>query len=197
MKFQLLGMKECRLLNSNQNLRQGKPKDLVEAVKQAVTIELALHDPSLSTSGKNSTPDPYAMDIDATRTGNGKTRDEFLKRMRGRCFGCGSADHVKGNCSWKGESCRYCGRAGHLEQVCQDKFMGLERNRGNSQRNPRQQVAASFGTWSLFDDSPPSATPPPAIPNANVDFLAQINAMKEAMAQQNTILAAFMKQKDF
>jgi hypothetical protein len=139
------------------------------------------------------------MDIDATRMGNGKTRDKFLKRMRGRCFSCGSADHVKSNCNWKGESCCYCGRAGHLERVCQDKFMGLEQNRGNSQRNPRQWVAASSGTWSLFDDNPPSATPspPPAINNANVDFLAQINAMKEAMAQQNTILAVFMKRKDF
>jgi hypothetical protein len=117
------------------NLGQGKPKNLAEAVKRACMIELALHDPSLSSSGKSSASDPYAMDIDTTRTGNGKTRDEFLKRMRGRCFGCGSADHVKGNCNWKGESCRYCGRAGHLERVCQDKFMGLERNRVNATLN--------------------------------------------------------------
>ena len=33
--------------------------------------------------------DPNAMDIDASK-GNGKTRNDFLKAMQGRCFGCGS-----------------------------------------------------------------------------------------------------------
>jgi hypothetical protein len=188
------------------NLGQGKPKDLSEAVKRACTIELAIHDPTLSNSGRGSAPDPYAMDIDATRTGNGKSREEFLQRMRGRCFGCGSADHIKSNCNWKTEKCRYCARSGHIEKVCQDKFMGTERNRGNNPRRGNvQRVAASqdSGSWSLFDDTlsartpkPPPSTPSSSVNTSGADLMAQINALKEAMTQQNSIFATLMKPKE-
>jgi Retrotransposon gag protein len=192
-------------------LGQGKAKTLEEAVTRACTVDTALHDPSLhfptSKTTSSTAADPYAMDIDATRTGNGNTRESFLQKMRGRCFGCGSSDHIKGACNWKNESCRYCMRQGHVERVCQDKFMGLERNRGSRQRRgPPQKVAATSEPFSLFPNetinaSSSSSPPPPApIPPANTstDLSAQLNAMKEALAQQNAVLAAFMsKPKDF
>ncbi|KAK7448504.1 hypothetical protein VKT23_013765 [Stygiomarasmius scandens] len=86
----------------NINIAQGKPKSLSDAVSRACTIELALHDPSLNIR-TSAVSDPMAMDIDANRVGNGgrgggnwngKTRDDFLKEMRGRCFGCRSPNHV-------------------------------------------------------------------------------------------------------
>jgi Retrotransposon gag protein len=193
------------------DLGQGKAKTLEEAVTRACTVDTALHDPSLHLPSQkhynSTTTDPNAMDIDATRMGNGNTRESFLQKMRGRCFGCGSADHIKGACNWKNESCRYCTRQGHVERVCQDKFMGLERNRGSRQRRgPPQKVAATSEPFSLFPSeavnasSNPNPTAPPPIPSAttSTDLSAQLAAMKEAVTQQNAVLAAFMsKQKDF
>ena len=63
--------------------------------------------------------EPAAMDVDATRT-----RDEFLRRMRGKCFGCGSTVHTKKEGSHDRDLCAYCKRVGHREIVCMDKFMG-------------------------------------------------------------------------
>ena len=82
-----------------------------------------------------STADPYAMDISAMRNGNGKTREEFISRMRGRCYSCRAQTHEKRNCPHKETTCQYCSHKGHLEAVCQDRFMGLERNRGKKQSN--------------------------------------------------------------
>jgi hypothetical protein len=153
-----------------------------------------------------STPDPYAMDIDATRTnstnsGNGKTRDEFLKLMRNRCFCCGASGHMKYQCSHKDSTCNYCARKGHLDRVCQDKFLGLEKNRGK--RSQGQRIAATTGNdfFTLFPNEPstlPSFTPNNSIagPSTVSDPTAQLNALQSAMAQQAAILASFMK-KDF
>ena len=204
----------CNGLNSNIRLHmisielgQGKAKSLAEAINRACTIELAIHSPTFA-GGNFRSSDPNAMDIDATRTGgNGKTRDDFLLKMKGHCFGCGSPDHVKGNCSWKNEKGRYCGRTGHVERVCQDKYMGVEKGRGNRTRRgggrAGQQVAATT-PWSLFDEDPTpgpgpnttiaastSQTPPS---NSNPDF----SAFRDAIAEQNKILAAILqKQEDF
>ena len=63
--------------------------------------------------------DPNAMELDATCT-----REEFLRRMRGRCFGCGSTVHARKDGNHDRDLCGYCKRAGHREVVCMDKFMG-------------------------------------------------------------------------
>ncbi|KAJ3735581.1 hypothetical protein DFJ43DRAFT_1058411, partial [Lentinula guzmanii] len=107
-----------------------------------------LHDPTMTgrNLGTSHTPSPpsnsYAMDVDATHT-SGNSRESFVVQMRGRCYGCGAQNHEKKNCSYKDTVCRYCGRRGHLESVCQDKFMGLERGRGKRSQPRRQQVSAS------------------------------------------------------
>jgi hypothetical protein len=41
--------------------------------------------------------DPYAMEIDATCGPSGHTREDFVKQMKGRCFGCGTRGHIKAN----------------------------------------------------------------------------------------------------
>ncbi|GAW08190.1 gag protein [Lentinula edodes] len=81
------------------NIGQGVARTLKEAITQAVSVDVYLHDPTLT--GQNLGPtrshatpaDPHSMDINATHTSNGNTREAFLARMRGRCFGCGAQGH--------------------------------------------------------------------------------------------------------
>ena len=72
------------------NMAQGLALTLDDAIKQAISIDTYLRNPTLndrhyshtSTSAPSqSTADPYAMDISATRNGNGKTREEFISQM--------------------------------------------------------------------------------------------------------------------
>ncbi|VDC06529.1 unnamed protein product [Peniophora sp. CBMAI 1063] len=83
-------------------------------------------------SGSQSADYGEAMDIDALRQGSKKNRFDFIKWMKGRCFGCGSQDHNKSDCTRirSGAACGYCGRIGHFQDVCQDKYLGLDRGRG-------------------------------------------------------------------
>ncbi|KAI3998249.1 hypothetical protein K525DRAFT_214898 [Schizophyllum commune Loenen D] len=116
------------------------------------------------------------MDIDAARAapaprtaGNGRSRADFVAALRGRCFGCGATGHNKADCTEsRNSTCRYCARRGHSDRVCQDRFMGLERNRG-AQRPAR--VAATVGApFSLFSED---GTAPPAMPVAPAAAPAQ------------------------
>ena len=75
--------------------------------------------------------------------------------------------------------------------------MGLEKNRGAGKTGGGAQVAATSTEvpFSLFNDTPPVAGPSTTRVN---DSTNEIQALKEAMAQQTAILAAFMKEcKDF
>ncbi|KAG2011156.1 hypothetical protein CC2G_011305 [Coprinopsis cinerea AmutBmut pab1-1] len=129
--------------------------------------------------------DPYAMDIDATRTGpNGRSREEYLQAMRGRCFGCGSTAHVKKDGNHGSLRCNYCHRMGHSEKVCQDRFMGYPPGRGPTVQR-RRIAATSEATFSLFDDSPtPTATiaavtpAPPAATSSSVSLADLLVAQK-------------------
>ena len=150
------------------------------------------------------------MDIDATRAGNGgggrgggnwngKSRDDFLWEIRGRCFSCGSPNHIRGNCNMKNKKCRYCARTRHVERVCQDRYMGLEKNRGAGKTGGGgARISANTETpFSLFNNTAPTAGPSQSSACIN-DSTNEIQALKEAMAQQTAILAAFMKErKDF
>ena len=80
-----------------------------------------------------SSSDPNAMDIDALRSGSTRTRAQWLRSMMGKCFNCGSSQHSatdKAKCPAQGKHCSYCGRQGHFEVGCLDKFTGRERQRG-------------------------------------------------------------------
>jgi len=75
--------------------------------------------PPAPTFTTTSAADPNMMNVDATHT-----RDEYLRRMRGRCFGCGSLGHNKKDGNHERDLCRHCKRTGHREAVCMDKFVG-------------------------------------------------------------------------
>ncbi|EJF55435.1 hypothetical protein DICSQDRAFT_73994 [Dichomitus squalens LYAD-421 SS1] len=88
--------------------------------------------------------DPNAMDIDATRT-----REEFNRLMRGKCYGCGSTAHVKKDGGHDRDICGYCRRVGHRETVCMDKFLKKPRSQklAATEEGPEEpQVAASTST---------------------------------------------------
>ena len=98
----------------------------------------------------------------------------------------------------KNEKCRHCARTGHVERVCQDKYMGLEKNRGAGKTGGGARVSANTeALFSLFGNT--ESTPSPSQSSTRVNNSTnEIQALKEAMAQQTAILAAFMKErKDF
>ena len=144
------------------------------------------------------------MDVDATSTGRSGTREEFLRRMRGRCFGCGNSNHNKRDCNCaRNSTCNYCKRKGHLEQVCQDKFMGLSRDRGLSVN--RQWVAATNHyteeNFSLFNDNPNTtiaATSPPALSSPSGSSEGQLSAQLAHLTSLLSGLSAVVnKPQDF
>ena len=96
------------------NMAQGLALTLDNAIKRAISVDTYLRNPTLNdrhyphtstSTPPQSTADPYAMDISAMRNGNGKTREEFISRMRGRCYGCGAQTHEKRNCPHKETTC--------------------------------------------------------------------------------------------
>ena len=84
-----------------------------------------------------------------------------------------------------------------MERICQDKYMGLERNRGAGKTGGGGACvsASTEALFSLFNEAPPRVT----LSSPHDDHSTnEIQALKEAMAQQTAILAAFMKErKDF
>jgi len=133
--------------------------------------------------------DPFAMDIDASRAGpSGRTREDFNKAMRGRCYGCGSKEHVKRNGNHQSSKCGFCQRNGHWESVCQDKFMGLDRNRGLTARSPQRITAIDTTPFTLFPTEPVTtiaATPAPTPYNP----AAEIATLQATIAEQNRLLS--------
>ena len=67
---------------------------------------------------------------------------DWLKFMRGKCFGCGGTDHSKAACTRASPRtlCGYCKRPGHFADVCMDQFMGMDRDRGLRTQNRAQQA---------------------------------------------------------
>ncbi|KAJ4471163.1 hypothetical protein J3R30DRAFT_3801536 [Lentinula aciculospora] len=75
-------------------------------------------------------------------------------------------------------------RRGHLESVCQGKFMGLERGQGKHQQPHCQQLAASSSTpFTLFPNEPiqiAASTPAPITqPPVTPDLSTQIAQLQE------------------
>ena len=131
--------------------------------------------------------DPMAMEIDAScpsPTGpNGRSYEDFVKAMRGKCFGCRGGGHGRKDCTRANSTCSFCGRKGHHDKICRDRFMGFERGRGLAPR--RQRVAASMEEeFSLFPDQ--SDTPRPSTSSSTTTELGQL---QNTMAEQNRILA--------
>jgi hypothetical protein len=93
-----------------------REKKRTGAVPEAVATPTLLVNPVSNT-------EPVAMNVDATRT-----REEFMRQMRGKCFGCGSSAHAKKDGHHEHDLCAYCKRPGHREGVCMDKFLGRPRS---------------------------------------------------------------------
>ncbi|KAG2007370.1 hypothetical protein CC2G_015064 [Coprinopsis cinerea AmutBmut pab1-1] len=177
-----------------------KPKTLQDYCDIVNQNDFTFHGSSTSfltpTTSSRSAParDPYAMDIDATRVGpSGRSREDFLQAMRGRCFGCGSSAHIKKDGNHGSLRCNHCQRLGHSANVCQDKFMGYPPGRGLTQR--RRVAATQEAPFSLFNNSSTatvaSTSSAPALPNFSIaDLLAIQQKQQETLAR----LEQFQKQ---
>ncbi|KIK60371.1 hypothetical protein GYMLUDRAFT_43670, partial [Collybiopsis luxurians FD-317 M1] len=161
------------------NIAQGLAQTLDEAIRRAISV-----DPNHSNTPTHHA-DPYAMDIDANCTSNGNTQDGFIACMHGHCYGL----------------CRYCTCHGHLEAVCQDKFMGLECNCGRHQPPCQQVSATSSVPFTLFPNEPAqvatSAPPPAASTTTTPNLAVQIAQLQELLNHTNAMAPDASHQEDF
>ena len=113
--------------------------------------------------------DPNAMEVDATRT-----REEFNRLMRGKCYGCGSSAHVKKDGGHDREVCNYCRRVGHREVVCMDKYL----------KRPRSQKLAATVEDVEDDQSVASSSSQPTAAGASADVLNKLLDQQRLLAEQ-------------
>ena len=120
------------------------------------------------------------MDVDATCT-----RDEFLRRMRGKCFGCGSTVHTKKDGNHDRDLCAYCRRVGHREVVCMDKFLG--RPKGQKAAATSEVGEVEVGTSEEVSEDSEKET----VAASTMTTLGQLMEQQKALADQ---IAAWRKQ---
>jgi Retrotransposon gag protein len=138
--------------------------------------------PSTATPFAPPPRDTNAMNVDAMRI-----RDDFLRKMKGKCFGCGSAVHTKKDGNHERDLCGYCKRVGHREVVCFDKFAG---------RSKTQKVAAIGEEESVSvettDEESGSSDEKEAIA-ATQATLTQLLEQQKALSEQIVVL----REQDF
>ncbi|KAK1217616.1 hypothetical protein PQX77_019725 [Marasmius sp. AFHP31] len=210
---------EVKKLLVTMDLAQGDPKDLDDLEDRSCRAERALEAEGFSTRKRTET---YTTTISATVPahatqnnpvgGNGKTREDFMRAMRNRCYGCGATDHTKAQGNHGQEQCHHCKRFGHRTSVCQDKFLG--RMPGLGLRPARVARINSAVPFTLFPGetvnigaSPPApiatiaSTVPPAQASTSYtpssDAVARIAALQDSLNQQNAMIQQLMGQKDF
>ena len=91
--------------------------------------------------------------------------------MQGKCYGCGSTNHVKKDGGHDREICNYCRRVGHRELVCMDKFL---------KKTPAQRVAANTEESEPQTAAASTSTPAPD----NTALLAQLLEQQKVLAAQ-------------
>ena len=134
------------------------------------------------TSKSDELPQGEPMDINALSQGQAvRQRQDFQRFISGRCWGCGSVDHIKTSdkCPAKNSFCGYCKRPGHRETVCKDKFLGLERDLGLKPKNSSGQG----GSRSTADKSR-------SVKGAEVGGGDQDEAEEKAANELDTLVAA-------
>ena len=118
--------------------------------------------------------DPAVMDVDATRT-----KEEFLRRMKGKCFGCGSSTHTRKDGNHEREICKFCQRVGHREPVCMDKFLGKPKN---------QKAAATMEEEDPFEEGiseeESDGLEEARVAATNIDTLAQLLEQQKALTEE-------------
>ncbi|KAK1220191.1 hypothetical protein PQX77_017063, partial [Marasmius sp. AFHP31] len=210
---------EVKKLLVTMDLAQGDPKDLDDLEDHSCRAERALEAEGFSTRKRTeittttiSATVPTHANQNNPVGGNGKTREDFMRAMRNRCYGCGVTDHTKAQGNHGQEQCHYCKRLGHRTSVCQDKFLG--RMPGLGLRTARVVRINSAVPFTLFPGetvnigaSPPApaATIASTIPSTqatasytpNSNTVACIAALQDSLNQQNAMIQQLMGQKDF
>ena len=161
-------------------VRQRRAEKEREKRRTGETLEMTVTPTPFLNPSPNT--EPVAMNVDATRT-----RDDFMRQMRGKCFGCGSAAHTKKDGHHERDLCAYCKRPGHREGVCMDKFLG---------RPKSQKVAAVLEEEDLDADMPEGGQ----LGGGEVEETPAARAtLAQLLAQQNTLTEriAEWKEEDF
>jgi hypothetical protein len=122
------------------------------------------------------------MDVDATRT-----REEYLRQMRGRCFGCGSTTHTKKDGNHEREICGYCGRVGHRVVACMDKFLG--RPKGQKTAGTEEEEESDVGSVDELSEESDVAT----VAATTTAALTQLLDQQKELANQ----IAELREQDF
>ena len=150
------------------------------AEKERERRRSAMHAGNNGTPARNPNPnlipigEPVKMDVDATRTKEG-----YMRQMRGRCFGCGSTDHTKQDGNHERDLCKHCMRIGHLEAVCLSKYM----------RQPKSQKAAATSEEEdpfevdLFEEEPEEVEEA-RVAATHPDILTQLLEQQKELAGQ-------------
>jgi hypothetical protein len=118
--------------------------------------------------------DPVKMDVDAMRT-----KEEYLRQMWGRCFGCGSTAHTKKDSNHERDLCKHCMRIGHLKVVCLSKYM----------RQPKGQKAAAMVDEEdpfevdLFEEEPEEVEEA-RVAATHPDILTQLLEQQKVLTEQ-------------
>ncbi|KAK1217371.1 hypothetical protein PQX77_019970 [Marasmius sp. AFHP31] len=211
---------EVKKLLVTMDLAQGDLKDLDNLEDRSCRAERALEAEGFSTQKCTETTTTTTINAtsttNATQTNpvgsNGKTREDFMRAMRNRCYGCGVTDHTKAQGNHGQEQCHHCKHFGHCTSVCQDKFLGHMPGLGlRPARAVRINSAVPFtlfpGETVNIGASPPASTATIAstAPSTQVsasytpssDTVACIAALQDSLNQQNTMIQQLMGQKDF
>ncbi|KAK1218779.1 hypothetical protein PQX77_018515 [Marasmius sp. AFHP31] len=108
---------EVKKLLVTMDLAQGDLKDLDNLEDRSCRAERALEAEGFSTRKRTETTTTTinaTSAAHATQTnpvgGNGKTREDFMRAMCNRCYGCGATDHTKAQGNHSQEQCHHCKR---------------------------------------------------------------------------------------
>ena len=176
-------------------------ESLVEAA-QVLDIHLRQHQAEKKgqtfhqTSSQSCGTESVPMDIDAShqqqggRQGQSTQRkpncSDFLKKMKGKCFGCGSSDHTKEQGNHRSNICNHCKKAGHCSTVCFAKFMDREKVLAMSQTQADSNQGSSSQSTNTTQQAP---LQPQATAKANATSLGTSALQKQIAEMQKQIEA--------
>ncbi|KAK1217600.1 hypothetical protein PQX77_019749 [Marasmius sp. AFHP31] len=162
---------EVKKLLVMMDLAQGEPKDLDDLEDCSCRAERALEAEGFSTWKRTKTTTTTTISATSTTQinpvgGNGKNREDFMRAMRNRCYGCGMTDHTEAQGNHGQEQCHHCKRLGHCTSVCQDKFLG--RMPGLGLRPARVVRINSAVPFTLFSGEMVNIGASPPTPTATI-----------------------------